>query len=803
MDDLFLNPHYKPINLELNKYWEHISYSESFFMLILTRRNCAARNKKDFSSFETKICILLKEKVDQNCPHPDENQRQQLSRELSLDPTQIKFRFQNKRTQNKDFKIKGLKNSSFIEIAATVMDELVELLHLKEPANHLKTASAWIESSKDSGVVAVAATHLIEMLLYSNKWKDLFPTIITEAGTIEVIDSGKFGGSLGSDGNVSSEIANISTGTHPSFRMDENSGDEMSYIPQVGDNQKPKIGMKFESLDEAFSFYNQYARESGFSARMSNSKKKWSKQSKSDEPIKERARGEIRTGCKSKISVVKEQTGLGWVISTFMESHNHPLSTPSKVHLLRSHRTVSAAKKALSQQFAEANVPTCQQMRLFEIESGGPEHVGCTERDIRNYEKTLRDEHKDIDAETLIDFFMSEKDKSSTFFFDYETDSDNRFIRCFWADPVSRRAYTAFGDVVVFDTTYNTNKYGMIFAPFVGVNHHHQTIIFGCGFLSDEKTDSFVWLLNKFLDVMPKGAPNLIITDQDPAITKAIAEVFPKTIHRYCLWHILNKFPDKLNPVTFRDHYQSIKNVIVHSTTSIEFERSWEDVMNCANLVENDWLSLMYELRHKWVPAYFNHVFSAGMSSSQRSEISHVFFKRYVCSKNSLMDFIIRFNKALRHQRHNELVADHTDMNERPKVKSNWPMELQMVNVYTKNKWLEFQNEISLSHGYYVQQASIGIEFGVYNIINFQGSSSAKHRLLTHDIQRDDISCSCMKFQFEGIPCRHMLAFFRINQVFHLPDQYILKRWTKDAKVGVLYTMAEQNLVDDPESIFQ
>ncbi|XP_073057390.1 protein FAR1-RELATED SEQUENCE 5-like [Primulina eburnea] len=272
----------------------------------------------------------------------------------------------------------------------------------------------------------------------------------------------------------------------------------------------------------------------------------------------------------SKISVVKEQTGLGWIVSTFMESHNHPLSTPSKVPLLRSHRTVSAAKKALSQKFAEANVPTCKQMRLFEIESGGPEHVGCTERYIRNYEKTLRDEHKGIDSETLIDFFLSEKDKSSTFFFDYDTDSDNRLIRCFWADPISKRAYTTFGDVVVSDTTYNTNKYGMIFAPFVGVNHH-QTIIFACGFLSDEKTDSFVWLLNKFLEAMPKEAPHLIITDQDPDMTKVIGEVFPKTIHRYCLWNILNKFPDKLNPVTFRDHYQSIKNVIVHSTTSIEF----------------------------------------------------------------------------------------------------------------------------------------------------------------------------------------------------------------------------------------
>uniref|UniRef100_I1Q0H3 Uncharacterized protein n=1 Tax=Oryza glaberrima TaxID=4538 RepID=I1Q0H3_ORYGL len=35
------------------------------------------------------------------CPHPDENQRAQLSRELGLEPRQIKFWFQNRRTQMK------------------------------------------------------------------------------------------------------------------------------------------------------------------------------------------------------------------------------------------------------------------------------------------------------------------------------------------------------------------------------------------------------------------------------------------------------------------------------------------------------------------------------------------------------------------------------------------------------------------------------------------------------------------------------------------------------------------------------
>ncbi|OMO51407.1 hypothetical protein CCACVL1_29812 [Corchorus capsularis] len=34
-------------------------------------------------------------------------------------------------------------------------------------------------------------------------------------------------------------------------------------------------------------------------------------------------------------------------------------------------------------------------------------------------------------------------------------------------------AYQYFGDAVTFDATYLTNKYGMPFVPFTGVNHHH------------------------------------------------------------------------------------------------------------------------------------------------------------------------------------------------------------------------------------------------------------------------------------------------------------------------------------------
>jgi hypothetical protein len=53
-----------------------------------------------------------------------------------------------------------------------------------------------------------------------------------------------------------------------------------------------------------------------------------------------------------------------------------------------------------------------------------------------------------------------------------DLDDESRLRNVFWADARSRASYESFGDVVTFDTTYLTNKYGMPFASFIGVNHH-------------------------------------------------------------------------------------------------------------------------------------------------------------------------------------------------------------------------------------------------------------------------------------------------------------------------------------------
>ena len=45
---------------------------------------------------------------------------------------------------------------------------------------------------------------------------------------------------------------------------------------------------------------------------------------------------------------------------------------------------------------------------------------------------------------------------------------------------------------------------------------------------------------------MSDRSPKAIITDQGRAMQKAVANVFPNTRHRWCVWHIMKKLPEKL-----------------------------------------------------------------------------------------------------------------------------------------------------------------------------------------------------------------------------------------------------------------
>ncbi|KAH6792221.1 hypothetical protein C2S52_002698 [Perilla frutescens var. hirtella] len=355
--------------------------------------------------------------------------------------------------------------------------------------------------------------------------------------------------------------------------------DDSTFIPQVTVNVIPKVGQEFQSLEDALNFYNDYARQAAFSTRVANNKKDketgedvWkmlscSKEGKTDESWQnkhknivarsgERNRGHTRCGCKAKMTVEKSHDRNVWVVGYFIEQHNHAFSTPS----------LNDKKKALVQKFSEANIPTCQQVRLFEIDAGGPSFIGCVEKDLRNHKRDVE----------------------------------------------------------------------------------------GC------------------------------LVAREPKII--------------------------------------------------------------------------------------------------------IFFKRYVNRKNSLVDFIMRFNRALVHQRHEELVANHTNLNEKLRMVTGFLMESQMASIYTKTIFLRFQKELQQSMLYICTLLSSTDASSKYTVKRFEsGKIFHRERELTYYTSSDLISCSCRLFEFEGYACRHMLCWMKVQQIMILPEKYIIQRWTKEAKSTIIY----------------
>ena len=86
----------------------------------------------------------------------------------------------------------------------------------------------------------------------------------------------------------------------------------------------------------------------------------------------------------------------------------------------------------------------------------------------------------------------------------------------------------------------------------------------------DETTDSFVWLFETFLQAMSGKAPKTIITNQDAAMAKAISQVMPNTYHKLCMWHMMQNALKHIRSVF--NGFNGVKSVLPNLIDKIEEE---------------------------------------------------------------------------------------------------------------------------------------------------------------------------------------------------------------------------------------
>lgn len=533
-------------------------------------------------------------------------------------------------------------------------------------------------------------------------------------------------------------------------------------------NLDPYLGMEFVSDSAAREFYNAYALRLGFGIRVARSrtekrkgvevvvmkrfvclKEGHHKKKVTDYTTKKkRKRLSIRDGCPAMMEVVRRAPEK-WVVTKLVLDHTHVVVSPERIREIQFSRLTGK------------------------------------EREHDNYLREMRQKvFGEGDAQGLLEFLRKAQATNSGFFYAMQVDSRNCVTNVFWADIRARMAYTYFGDAVTFDTSYRKNEKMLPFATFTGMNHHCQLVNFGCALVIDKTQSSFTWLFETWLSAMSGRQPLSFTTDQGNAMGAAVAKVFPNTQHRLCKWHILSRCKKKLSDVYARypTLHDDLKKCVIECETADTFEACWRLVVDKYNLRENAWLQSLYNIRHKWVPAYLKHSFFAELSTAQRLESMNRFFRKHFDTKISFQAFINKFDQAVDERYEKEAQEDFASLHGPEILKTSSPMEKQAADIYTRTAFERFQVELLEALDHY----AVKIQDGPVSKYSVEKDGDGRNRhFVAFNASEKKAVCSCFKFEVSGILCRHVLGVLVLNGGILLPEHYILKRWTKKAKAGL------------------
>ena len=573
--------------------------------------------------------------------------------------------------------------------------------------------------------------------------------------------------------------------------------------------------MEFDNLDDVWQFWNEYGRRTGFGVR-----KEYRNTSKNDKVITSavyvcskyghrredkrilpdaQKRWKIKSECKVRLLVTLDRKKGKYIVKDFFENHNHSLESQNTVHMLRSYRKVDASHALAIDNAHDLGFTQRSIHDMMSKEAGGREKLGYTKEDQKRYLRSKRERNMEYgELGNILKYFEKQKTKNLSFDYSLQLDEEEMVTNIFWVDDRMKVDYEVFGDVVVFDTTFGTNREGRPLGIFTGFNHHKEMVIFGAALMYDETICSFSWLFETFISVHGGKKPKTFFTDQDAAMASAIQMVLPDTKHGLCLWHIRQNALKHLSS-HMKDRsglLGDFMRCMYDCGDEIHFENEWLNMLEKHSMSDNDWLKRIYTLKEKWAMCFMKHHFTLGMKSTQLSESLNSDMKRLFERKLSIEDFFKVFDKVVEQKRINEMEADFRARQLIPSLVNEYSTLLRQASkMYTPKIFKQFEEEFKLAS--LVKVCDKDLSQSLQKYIVCLHDSQEKIFIVFCDHNTGIVTCSCKKFESEGILCCHSLKVYIILDIMEIPEKYILSRWTRGIKSG--YSSSGEKISDEED----
>ena len=152
------------------------------------------------------------------------------------------------------------------------------------------------------------------------------------------------------------------------------------------------------------------------------------------------------------------------------------------------------------------------------------------------------------------------------------------------------------------DCTYKTNRYRMPLLEIVGITSTDMTFSVCFAYLQAEREENYAWALGILCFIIGDGIlPDVIVTDRELSLMKAISTVFPSATHLLCKWHInrnvLVRCKKLFETKEKWDRFIMSWNMLVSSSTEEEFgeqlyklNQEFSTYPGALNYVKGTWL---------------------------------------------------------------------------------------------------------------------------------------------------------------------------------------------------------------------
>ncbi|KAJ1390003.1 Zinc finger, CCHC-type [Sesbania bispinosa] len=214
--------------------------------------------------------------------------------------------------------------------------------------------------------------------------------------------------------------------------------------------------LEFGSEEEAYNFYQLYAKYHGFVVRKDDTTKdirgniimrqfvcnKEGLRKKKHFMRVDRKREHrplTRTNCLAKLRIHYHHKSLKWKVVSFEQCHNHELTPSRFVHLHPAYRRLTDADKSQVNSLHAYGLRGCHIMGYLVAQKGGYCRVGFTKKDMYNYlDRKNQAKVKKGDVRAALSYLQGKADSDPLLYGKYCTGSDGKLKRLFWADGVSR-----------------------------------------------------------------------------------------------------------------------------------------------------------------------------------------------------------------------------------------------------------------------------------------------------------------------------------------------------------------------------